>query len=131
MVIAGEFGTGQVLWSLLWFFLFFLWLWLIITIFADIIRSDMSGWGKAAWALVIIIIPIIGPLIYLIFNGNKMADRARAASEQQEAAFQQYVRNAAGGTSTADQLARLSELHEAGSISDEEYAAAKAKALDG
>ncbi|MDH3707714.1 MAG: SHOCT domain-containing protein [Acidimicrobiia bacterium] len=131
MVIAGEFGSGQVLWSLLWFFLFFLWLWLIITIFADIIRSDMSGWAKAGWAVVIIIIPILGALIYLIFNGNKMSDRAAAASRQQDEAFQQYVRQAAGGTSTADQLARLAELHDAGSISDAEYESAKAKALDG
>ena len=131
MVIAGEFGTGQVLWSLLWFFLFFLWLWLIITIFADIIRSDMSGWAKAGWAIVIIILPLLGALIYLIFNGHKMADRAAASSREQEQAFQQYVRSAAGGTSTADQLSQLAELHEAGSISDEEYAAAKAKALEG
>ncbi len=129
MVIAGEFGTGQVLWSLLWLFLFFLWLWLIITIFADILRSDMSGWGKAAWALVIIVIPILGPLIYLIFNGNKMADRARAASQQQEAAFQQYVRSVATTAGPADELAKLVRLRDDGLISAAEFEQQKAELL--
>ena len=52
MLAAGEFGTGQVFWSLLWFFLFFIWIWLLITVFADIFRSsDLSGWGKALWTI--------------------------------------------------------------------------------
>ena len=131
MLIAGEFGTGQVLWSILWFFLFFMWLWLIITIFGDIVRSDMSGWFKAVWAFVIIVVPLLGALIYLIFNGNEMADRSAAAYEAQNDAFQAYVRDAAGTSSSADQLKQLADLHEAGRLSDDEFAAAKAKALAG
>ena len=60
MHVAAEFGTGQVLWSILWFFLFVLWFFLIITVFADIMRSDMSGWGKALWAVGILILPFLG-----------------------------------------------------------------------
>ena len=72
-MLAVEWGTGQVLWSILWFFLFFLWIVLVVTIFADLMRADdMSGWAKALWVLAIIILPILGVLLYLIVNGGKI-----------------------------------------------------------
>ena len=132
MTFAAEWGTGQVFWSILWFFLFFLWIWLIISIFADIMRAkDMSGWAKAFWTLFIIIVPLLGALIYLIVNGNNMNERAVADAQAQDEAMQSYIRNAAGsGTSQADQLSKLADLHAAGSLDDAEYASAKAKVLD-
>ncbi len=71
-VILAEFGTGQVLWSLLWLFMFVVWFWLLISIFQDLIRDqEMSGWGKAAWVFAVIVFPWIGILVYLIVRSSK------------------------------------------------------------
>ena len=131
MLLAAEFGTGQVLWSILWFFLFFVWIMLIFTIFGDIIRNDeMSGWGKAIWSIVIIFLPFIGIFAYLIVNGGKMGERQAKSAQRQEAAVQDYIRTTAAEPSQADELAKLADLHQAGSLDDAEYAAAKAKILN-
>ncbi len=66
-------------WTLLWFFLFIAWIWLLIAIFADIFRSEMSGWGKAGWVLFVIILPFLGVLVYLIAHGSDMQNRAMKA----------------------------------------------------
>ncbi len=131
MVLAAEFGTGQVLWSILWFFLFFMWIWLIITIFADIIRAkEMSGWAKAGWTVAIIVVPFLGVLAYLIFQGNAMTDRSVAQADAQERAFQSYIRDAAGtGASPAEQLEKLASLHDSGKLDDAEYQQLKSKVL--
>ena len=131
MVLAAEFGTGQVLWSILWFFLFFMWIWLVITIFADIIRArEMSGWAKAGWTIAIIVVPFLGVLGYLIFNGTAMTDRSVAQAEAQEQAFRSYVQDAAaGGASPAEQLEKLAALHDAGKLDDAEYQQLKSKVV--
>jgi hypothetical protein len=96
----------------------------------DIIRAhDMSGWVKAIWAIVIILIPFLGVFVYLIFNGGKMSDRAVASAQAMDAAQQQYIRNVAGTSSPADELAKLASLHNSGALSDAEYASAKAKLI--
>ena len=95
MVVA-EFGTGQVFWSMLWFFLWFLWIWLLIVVFGDIFRSpDLSGWGKALWTIFVIIIPFLGVFVYLIARGGKMQDHAAQAAAAQDAAMRQYVQSVA------------------------------------
>ena len=132
MIIAAEFGTGQVLWSILWFFLFFMWIWLAITIFADIIRSRMSGWGKALWTIGIIALPFLGVFLYLIVNGGDMDRRADEDAEASEAAAQAYIRHVAGASGgSADQLSKLADLHSAGQLSDAEYDQAKARVVAG
>ena len=129
MVLA-EFGSGQVFLSMLWFFLFFIWIWLLITVFADLFRSDdLSGWGKALWSIFIIIVPYLGVFVYLIARGHKMHEHAAAAAQQQEAAFRQYVQQAAAPSSTADELTKLADLKAKGAIDDAEYQRLKAKAL--
>ena len=76
-VVAAEWGTGQVFWSFLWFFLFFIWIWLLIIVFSDIFRShDLSGWGKALWSIFIIFVPYLGVFVYLIARGHKMSEHA-------------------------------------------------------
>ena len=128
--LAAEFGTGQVFWSILWFFLFFVWIMLIFTIFGDIIRSDdMGGWAKAIWSIFIIFVPFLGILIYLIVRGGGMAERNVAAAKNQQAAMDDYIRSAAGAETEADQLAKLADLHAAGKLDDAEYATAKAKVI--
>ena len=131
MQLAAEFGTGQVFWSILWFFLFFVWIMLIFTIFGDIIRSDdMGGAAKAIWSIFIIFLPFLGIFAYLIVRGGSMGERQMKAAKAQDAAMQDYIRSAAGtGESAADQLAKLADLHSAGKLDDAEYAAAKAKVV--
>ena len=81
MPLASDFGTGQVFLSMLWFFLFFIWIWLLIVVFSDLFRShDLSGWAKAFWVIGIIILPYLGVLIYLIVRGHKMAEHAQQAA---------------------------------------------------
>ena len=131
-MFAAEFGSGQVLWSILWFFLFFMWIWLVITIFADILRSnDLSGWGKALWSIAIIFVPFLGIFIYLIVRGGSMADRQMDAVQAQDDATQAYIRNTVGASSEADQLSTLADLHSNGKIDDAEYARAKAQIIGG
>ena len=131
MQLAAEFGTGQVFWSILWFFLFFVWIMLIFTIFGDIIRSDdMGGAAKAIWSIFIIFVPFLGIFLYLIVRGGSMGERQMKAAKAQDAAMQDYIRSAAGtGASAADELAKLADLHSQGKIDDAEYAAAKAKVV--
>jgi len=131
MLFAAEWGTGQVLWSILWFFIFFMWIWLVISIFADIIRNhEMSGWAKALWSLFIIFVPFLGVFIYLIVNGGSMNERSVKQAQAQQDAMNSYIRQTAGtGGSTADELKNLADLHAAGTLSDDEYAKAKAKAI--
>ena len=118
-------------WAMLWFFLFIIWIWLLITVFIDIFRSEMSGWAKAAWVIFVIVVPLLGVLVYLIAEGGKMQERSMKEAQQADDAKRSYIRDAAGssGSSSADEVAKLAALHDAGTISDEEFAAAKAKAL--
>jgi putative oligomerization/nucleic acid binding protein/phospholipase D-like protein len=129
---AEEFGTGQVFLSILWFTLFFIWIWLLIVVFADIFRSqDLSGWGKALWTIFVIVLPYLGVLVYLIARGHKMRERADQDAQAQDAEFRKYVRSAAAdGHSSADELARLGQLHADGVLSDSEFESAKAKVLN-
>jgi hypothetical protein len=118
-------------WAMLWFFLFIVWIWLLITIFIDIFRNhEMNGWVKALWVLFVIILPFLGVLIYLIVYGHSMQDRATHEAAQQAQAQQSYIRDVAGtGDTTADQLTKLNDLHNQGVLTDEEFAQQKAKVL--
>ena len=132
MMIAAEWGTGQVFWSMLWFFLFFIWIWLLIVVFSDIFRSrDLSGWGKALWTIFVIVLPYLGVFIYLIARGHKMGEHAVQDAQEQDAAMRRYVQNvvSSDGRSTADEIARLADLRDRGVISEEEFQQAKAKAI--
>ena len=115
-------------WTMLWFFLFFVWIWLLITIFADIFRSEMSGGAKAGWVIFVILLPFLGVLVYLISQGGKMQERAMKQASDMEAAQREYIQSVAG-TSTAEELEILANLHKEGHLSDEEFAAEKAKVL--
>ena len=115
---------------MLWFFLFFIWIWILITVFADIFRShDMGGFAKALWVIFIIVLPFLGVLIYLIARGKSMQDRAVQRASRQEQEFRGYVQDVAGSSGTADQLAKLADLKERGVLTDAEFEAEKAKIL--
>ena len=130
-MVGAEWGSGQVLWSMLWFFLFFIWIWILITVFADIFRShDLSGWAKAIWVIFVIFLPYLGVFVYLIARGHKMSEHAMEAAQAQDAAAKQYIRDAAGtGGSAADELDRLADLKAKGVIDDAEFQKLKAKVV--
>jgi hypothetical protein len=119
-------------WTMLWLFLFILWIWLLISLFSDIFRrDDLSGWGKAGWVLFLIVLPLLGSLIYLIANGDDMAQRQVRDAKAMQKAQEDYIRTVAGsgGVSAADELAKLAALHDSGRLTDQEFAAQKAKLL--
>jgi Short C-terminal domain/Phospholipase_D-nuclease N-terminal len=130
-MLADGFGTGQVFWSMVWFFLFFIWIWILITVFADIFRShDMGGLAKTLWVIFVIFLPYLGVFVYLIARGGKMHEHAVEAAQAQDAQMRAYIQsvNPAGGGS-ADEIARLADLRDKGVISEQEFQTAKAKAL--
>ncbi len=117
--------------TMLYFFLFVIWIWLLIMVFTDIFRShDMGGWAKALWSLFVIIVPFLGVFVYLIARGGKMHERAAAQAAEQQKAFDAYVKQAAGtsGDST-EQLSKLADLKSQGVLTDAEFEAQKAKIL--
>ena len=128
LVFADSYPILSVFWWMLMFFLFMIWIWLLITIFADIFRSHISGWAKAGWTIFIIFMPLLGVLVYLIAQGGKMQERQVAHAAAVQKAQNQYIREVAGG-GTADELAKLKQLRDEGVLTDEEFAAQKAKLL--
>jgi hypothetical protein len=131
MVLADDFGTGQVFLDLLWLFLFVIWIWLLIVVFSDLFRSDdLSGWAKAAWVIAIVIFPYLGVLVYLIARGHKLTEQRLADVRMRDATARAYIQQAAGTTpSTADEIQRLVDQKAQGLIGDEEFEARKAEAL--
>ena len=122
---SGEFGSGSFLLGLLYIFMFVIWFWLLISIFSDLFaRHDIGGWAKAAWILAVIFLTFLGILLYFITQGHGMAERSQEQAKQMQQQLRQEV-----GYSSADELEKLKKLHDAGTLTDEEYAAQKAKVL--
>jgi hypothetical protein len=116
--------------SMLWFFLFVAWIWLLISVYSDVFRSDdLSGVAKAFWVLLVLLLPYLGVLVYLIVRGSKMQERSVAQMQQAQLATESYIREVAQGNSTADELLKLGQLRDQGVLSAEEFEAQKAKML--
>ena len=133
-MLASSYPILDIFLTTLYFFIFIIWLWLLFMVFIDIFRShDLKGWAKALWVIGIIVMPYLGVLLYLIFRGGKMHERAAQQAAQQQKAFDQYVKQAAGtpGASTADQLDKLASVKSQGLLTDAEFDAEKAKILAG
>jgi Phospholipase_D-nuclease N-terminal len=126
-VLAADVGTGEVLISMIGFFLFLLWFVLLFYVFADIIRShDLSGWGKAIWTFLIIFLPYLAIFAYLVIRGHGMAARQAGG---QVSGSDPYAVDIVGRDNSADELLKLAELHNSGKIDDADFAAAKARVL--
>jgi hypothetical protein len=121
----------DVFWTMVEFFLLILWFFLLFRIITDIFRSrDLGGWGKAGWLVFVVILPVVGVFVYLIARGHKMTERDVAQAHAQDQAFRAYVQEAAhGGTSTADELAKLADLRQRGVISESDFQQGKDKVL--
>ena len=128
MVFAADYPFMDVFWSMLVFFFWVIWIWILITVLIDLFRRhDVGGWGKAAWALFVIILPYLGVFIYLITQGKSMAERRAEEIRASQASFDDYVRNVSGGAT--DQIAKGKELLDSGAITQEEFDQLKRKAL--
>jgi type VI protein secretion system component VasK len=122
--MLAEFTLGDLLWSMLVFFFWFMAIWIFITIFADIFRRrDLSGWAKAGWILLIFILPFIGALIYLIARPKMTAQDKEELDKYAEA------QRRLSGYSAADEIDKLAKLRDSGQISAEEYEELKRKAM--
>ncbi|HEV2342651.1 MAG TPA: SHOCT domain-containing protein [Actinocrinis sp.] len=117
--------------TMLWFFLWVMWLFLLFRVVLDIFRDDdLSGAAKAAWLIFILVLPFLGVLVYLIVRGSSMGARAVAEAHARQEAIDDYIRTtAAGGTGPADELSRLAALRADGTLNEQEFQQAKAKLL--
>jgi Short C-terminal domain/Phospholipase_D-nuclease N-terminal len=137
LAASSNYPVLDLFWTIIEFFLWVIWIWILIMIFIDIFRShDLSGWAKALWFLFVLFIPLIGVLVYLIVRGGSMHERSvRQAQRDADAFYASYGRHAAsgggdgGGASTADQLAKLADLRDRGVLTPEEFEKEKAKIL--
>ncbi len=130
-MLAESWGVGQVLWSFFWFTCFFIWIWLLVTVFVDIFRSpDLGGWAKALWTIFVIFLPYLGVFVYLIARGHKMSEHRMKEAAAQEQAMRSYVRETVQSSpSTASELERLAALKDQGVLTDAEFEGQKAKLL--
>ena len=131
-MLASSYPILDAFLTMLYFFLFIIWIWLLIMVFMDVFRShDMGGWAKALWVIFIIVLPFLGVFVYLIARGGSMHERAAAQAAEQQKAFDQYVKQAAGtpGETSADQLHKLADLKSQGVLTDAEFEAQKSKIL--
>jgi hypothetical protein len=130
MSFAYDYPVLGVFMSMLWFFLFVVWIMILFRVFADIFRShDMGGFAKALWIIFVIIVPFLGVLVYVIARGDNMTKHAVEDAQARDAAFQSYVQEAAGSSGPADELTKLAALRDAGQITPAEFEAGKAKIL--
>ncbi len=128
MLVAADYPFLDVLWTMIIFFAWVAWIWIAITVFADVFRRhDIGGWAKAAWVVLVIVLPFLGVLVYLISQHDGMRERSVKEAKTQQAAFDQYVREAAGGS--AAEIAKAKELLDAGTITQAEFDVIKAKAV--
>jgi len=127
MVLA-DVTFGQVLLAVLEVFVFAAWLMVLFTILADLFRDhSVSGWAKALWVLFLIFVPFLAALLYLIFRGSGMRERSIAHQREMQQEVNSYIRETASGSSAADELTKLSALHDQKKLSDAEFEKAKAK----
>jgi hypothetical protein len=129
-MVAADYPFLDLLWTMVLFFLFFIWIWLLITVFADIFRRrDIGGFAKALWIIFVIVLPYIGVLLYLIIEHNGMAERSQQQMQRSQQQFDDYVQSVAAKQSPTEQIAHAKELLDAGTISQAEFDSLKAKAL--
>jgi len=131
-MLAYDYPILGFFWSMVIFFLFFMWLWLLFRIFGDIFRSkDLGGFAKTLWIIFVIVLPFLGVFVYVIARGNAMTQRSIEMAQEQRAQFDSYVRETAGtsSASTADELAKMASLKDQGVITEAEFASAKARIL--
>ena len=129
-MVASSYPFLDVMWTMLVFFAWLIWFWLLITVFGDVFRrTDLSGWGKAGWIVFVIALPYLGVLIYMIAQHDGMEQRNMAQVQQSKAQMDDYVRTVAASADPAEQIAKGKSLLDQGAITQAEYDTLKQKAL--
>src|SRR6185436_9046821 len=122
MLFAADYPFLDVLWSMIIFFFWVIWIWIVVTVLIDIFRRhDIGGVAKAGWVIFVVILPWLGVLIYLISNHDGMRDRSLKQAQAQQREFSEYVRDTAGGS--AGEIAKAKELLDSGAITQDEFQA--------
>ena len=130
MTFAADYPFLNILGSMILFFSWVIWIWMMIAILSDVFRRrDLSGWGKAGWTAFLIILPFLGALIYLVSHGDGMAERRAQDVQGQQAQMDDYVRSVAGSGGPAAEIDKAKQLLDSGAINQTEFDAIKAKAL--
>ena len=130
MFLAADYPLLNIIWTMLVFFAWVIWFWLLIVVFSDIFsRHDISGWGKAGWLLLVVVLPYLGVFIYMIAQGTHMAERREKRSQAARSDFDDYVKNVAASGGPAAEIDKAKQLLDSGAISQAEFDSIKAKAL--
>ena len=131
MVIAADYPFMDLLWSMIIFFAWVAWIWILIVILTDVFRRhDIGGWTKALWTIFLVVIPFLGVLVYLVAQHDGMAERQQKDVQAQQAQFDSYVRQAAGtGGGAASEIEKAKALLDSGAITQSEFDTLKAKAV--
>lgn len=128
--VASSYPFLNIFWTILIFFAWVIWIWIAITVLIDVFRRrDISGWGKAAWVIFVIVLPFIGVLSYLLFNHDGMADRSTKEVAASQAQFDDYVRRTASTGGAASEIEKAKQLLDSGVITQAEFDAIKANAI--
>jgi hypothetical protein len=132
VLFAADYPFMDVLWTMIIFFCWVVWIWMMIAILSDVFRRrDISGWAKAGWTVFLIVLPFLGALIYIVSNHDGMADRRVKETQVAQAQFDDYVRSVArnGGDGAAAEIEKGKRLLDGGAITQAEFDAIKAKAI--
>ena len=128
MVIAADYPFIDILWSMIIFFAWVVWIWMMVVIFTDVFRRrDIGGWAKAAWCVFMILLPFIGVLTYLIAQHDGMAERSASAAQSQQRQVDDYIKTVSGGS--AGEIEKAKQLLDSGAITQDEFNTLKTKAL--
>jgi hypothetical protein len=130
MIVATSYPLLEVFWTMLIFFAFIVWVWILFTVLADLFRRhDISGFTKVLWIIFIIVLPYLGVFVYLIAEHNGMTERAIKQHEAAQSQIDQYVRSVAAKSDPAEQITKAKSLLDSGTITQAEFESIKAKAL--
>jgi uncharacterized membrane protein YcjF (UPF0283 family) len=131
LVLAADYPFLNILWTMILFFFWVAWIWVLVVIIGDLFRRhDTSGWIKALWTIVLILFPFLGVLLYMIVNGSGMAERSAKQAQASQAHFAEYVQSVAkSGGGAASELEKAKNLLDSGAINQTEFDALKAKVL--
>ena len=129
-MLAYDYPFLDILWTMMIFFCWIIWFWLLITVFADVFRRhDIGGGAKTLWLIFVIVLPFLGVFIYLITQSKSMAERNVKQAEAAQEQFNAQVQAAAGSGGAAAEIEKAKGLLDSGAISQAEFDAIKAKAL--
>src|SRR3954469_13100670 len=130
MPLAADYPFLDVFWTMILFFFWVAWIWVLVGIITDLFRRhDTSGWVKAIWVVVLIFMPFLGVLIYMIANGRGMAERSAERAQENRELFAQYAAPAASNGGAAGEIEKAKALLDSGAITQAEFESLKAKAL--